>query len=280
MSTRHRPSPAGSLAQVGRAVRAEQIRTGGLRSFLLLGALPGGVVLPILLTVGIAYVAERISRLNSSEISVSAATSSNSVYWVITFTVIVGALAAAYAQATSMRGVARDADRYLHPRSWASATGRWIFYGLLTAVASALLIAILMTALPAAFPNVYSDVNLFSDAGIRFLVTVPIYAFFACGLGVGIAGIIGHPAGSLATILFWVFVVEDAIVFFPNGTRIQSFMPFLNGTWGTGQDLVISPPWGRDGALIWFAGIAATVFAAGCAAVVFRRRARTPRRAR
>lgn len=263
--------------QVGRGVHAEGIRTTGLRSFLLLGAVPAGVLLPLLITFGIAAVAERISRLNSSQISVSAATSSNSVYWIITFTAVVGALAAAYAQATGMRGPARDTDRYLYPRSWTSPLSRWIYYGLLTAAASAVLIAVVMSVLPMAFPTVYGDVALTSPAGIRFLITVPIYAFFACGLGVGLAGLIGHPAGTLAILLFWVFVMEDAIIFVPNGSKIQSYMPFLNGVWGTGQDLVISPPWGVNGALAWFATTCTVVFVLGVGAVALRRRSRRPR---
>lgn len=261
-----------AATQVGRGVRAEGVRTAGRRSFLLLGAFPAGVILPLLITFGIAYVAERISRLNSSQISVSAVESSNSVYWILTFTVIAGGLAAAYAQATSMRGPARDLDRYLYPWSPASALARWLFYGALSAVVSTILVAVVMAALPAAFPNVYSQVDLFSAVGVRFLVTVPIYAFFTCGLGVGLAGLIGHPAGSLAILLAWVFVVEDAIVFAPNGTKIQSFMPFLNGTWSTGQDLVISPPWGVNGALMYFAAVCSGVFLLGALSVTFRRR--------
>lgn len=261
-----------AAAQTLRGVRAEHVRAGGLRSFLLLGAVPAGVVLPLLITFGIAFVAERISRLNSTEISVNAATSSNSVYWIITFTAVVGGLAAAYAQATAMRGAGRDTDRYLYPRAATSALSRWVYYGLLTALVSAVLVAVVMSALPAAFPDVYSEVNLFSSAGLRFLITVPIYAFFTCGLGVGLASVIGHPAGSLAVLLFWLFVLEDAIVFFPNGTKVQAFMPFLNGVWGTGQDLVISPPWGINGALTYFALVATGVFVLGALALAMRRR--------
>ncbi|MFC0314320.1 ABC transporter permease [Gordonia phosphorivorans] len=263
---------SGALTQVRRGVRAEAIRTGGLRSVLLLGALPAGVLLPLLITTAIAYVAERIAGLDSSKISVSAATTSNSVYWIITFTVVVGALVAAYAQATAMRGPAGDLDRHLYRRPWTSAVARWLFYGLVTAATCAILCAAVMALLPVAFPTVYGDVDPLSAVGVRFLITVPIYAFFACGLGVGLAGLIGHPAGSLAALLFWVFVMEDAIIFAPNGTKIQAFMPFLNGVWGTGQDLVISPPWGVDGALAWFAGICAVVFALGLAAITARRR--------
>lgn len=261
-----------AVRQVGRGVRAERLRTGGRRSFLVYGALPAGVVLPLLITFGIAYVAERISRLQSDEISVSPATSSNSVYWIMTFTVVVGALAAAYAQASCLRGPARDADRYLYPRAWTSALSRWLYYGLLTALVCAILVAAVMAILPRAFPAVYSEVELFSPVGVRFLLTVPVLGFFACGIGVGLAAIIGHPSATLAVILFWVFVMEDAVVFAPNGTKIQAFMPFLNGTWGTGQDLVISPPWGPTGALVYFGAVATAIFVLGAGALALRRR--------
>lgn len=260
------------LAQLGRGVRAEGVRAGGLRSPLLLGGIPAGVLLPLVVAFAIASVAERISRLRDSQITVTAVTSTNSVYWVLTFTPIVAAIAAAYAQAVAMRGPGRDADRYLYPAAWTSPVARWLFYGVLAAVVSAVLVAVTMSLLPALFPTVYGDVDLFSPEGRRFLVTVPVYAFFACGLGTGLVGLIGHPAGTVAVLLFWVFVGEDAIVFVPNGLKVQAYMPFLNGVWGTGQDLFITPPWDQNGALRYYALVCLGVFALGCGAVALRRR--------
>ena len=260
------------VRQVGRGTRAEAIDAGGPRSFLVRAAVPAGIILPLLITFGIAAAGEWISGLDSDEIGVTEVTSSNAVYWILTFTVVVGALCAGYAQASAMRGTARDLDRYLFPRSWTSALSRWLFYGALTALVSAVLVALVMIALPLVFPQVYGQVDLFSATGARFLLTVPVYAFFACGLAVGLAGVIGHPAATLAALLLWVFVAEDAAVFLPNGSRIQSFLPFLNGVWGTGQDLVIDPPWGRDGALVWFAVICTAVFVIGAIALSVRRR--------
>ena len=39
--------------------------------------------------------------------------------------------------------------------------------------------------------------------------------------------------------------------------RVQPYMPYLNGIYGTGQQLGLSPPWGINGALAYFCGIAA-----------------------
>lgn len=49
--------------------------------------------------------------------------------------------------------------------------------------------------------------------------------------------------------LLWAGVVEDAIALIPNGMTVQQYMPFLNGIYGTGQWLALTPPWGRSGAL-------------------------------
>ena len=264
-------------AQIARGIKAEHIRAGGRRSLLAYAGIPGVVLLPLLITFGIAYASERIAALNSTEISVAAFQTENSAYWILNFGAVAGALIAAYAQASSMHGALGDVDRYLYPRSWTSSLSRWLYYGILTAAVSLLLMAFVMTVLPAAFPTVYGDVDLTSAVGIRFLITVPVYAFFACGLAVGVAGLIGHPAASVAILLFWIAIVEDAIIFVPNGGAIQAYMPFLNGIWGTGQFLVMTPPWGKNGALIWFGIVAIVIYLLGAGAIALRRR---PRRAR
>ncbi|MFZ2512032.1 MAG: ABC transporter permease [Gordonia sp. (in: high G+C Gram-positive bacteria)] len=273
MSKPHLTAPG----QIARGIAAEHIRAGGLRSLLVYAGIPGVIVLPLLITFGIAYASERIAALNSTEISVAAFPTENSAYWVLNFGAVAGALIATYAQASSMRGALGDVDRYLYPRSWTSTLARWLYYGLLTAAVSLGLIAFLMAVLPVAFPEVYGDVDLTSMIGVRFLLTVPIYAFFACGFGIGLAGLIGHPAAAVAVLLFWIAIVEDAIIFIPNGGKVQAYMPFLNGIWGTGQFLVMTPPWGKDGALVWFGAVAVVIFLLGTGGVALRRR---PRRAR
>ena len=266
-----------AFGQIARGMRAEHIRAGGLRSLLVYAGIPGVIAAPLLITCGIAYASERIAALSSTDITVSAFQTENAAYWILNFGAVAGALIAAYAQASGMRGPLGDADRYLYPRPWTSILARWMYYGLLSALVSLVLITFLMAVLPAAFPEVYGEVHLASAVGIRFLITVPIYAFFACGAGVGVAGLIGHPAAAVAVLLFWIAIVEDAIVFLPNGGKIQAYMPFLNGIWGTGQFLVMTPPWGKDGALLWFAAVATVVFLLGAGAVALRRR---PRHAR
>ncbi len=263
MSARER---AAGVRQVGRAVRAEPVRVGGARSVLLVGAVPGTVLLPLLVTFGVAVVAERFASIPGS-IRVTSVATTNSVYWVITFTVTGWAVIAAYAQAGAGRGALADLDRLLYPRSWIGPVARWIGYGAAAAACSALLVVAVMLLLPALFPQVYGGVAVASAAGLRFVVTVPIYAFFATGLGIGVAALVGHPAGAVVVLLGWAYVIEDAISLLPDGYTLQTYMPVLNGIYGTGQELAFAPPWGPTGALAYCGAVAAVVFGAGCLAL-------------
>jgi len=261
-----------AAGQVARGVYAEAVRSSGLRGVLLRGALPAGVLLPLLVTYVIAFAFERIAHFDGSDITVTETTTTNSVFWVLQFTVAVGTITAAFAQASALRGPGRDVDRYLYPRSGTSALSRWIFYGLLSAAVSLVLVTVIMATLAPAFPTVYGQVDLTSSAGVRFLITTPILAFFACGLGVGVASVIGHPAGSVAFLLLWIFLVEDSMYLVPDGTRVQAYMPFLNGIWSTGQEIVITPMWGKDGALVYFALVSTAAFLVGTGVLALRRR--------
>ncbi|WP_168704735.1 ABC transporter permease [Gordonia paraffinivorans] len=255
--------------QIGRGTRAELTRVSGARSILLYGLVPGAVLLPLAITLGVATVAERFASISSS-IQVTSVTTTNSVYWVITFTVMIWAVVAAYAQATAERGPLGELARYLYPRRWTGLVSRWIAYGVGAAVCSAALVALVMAILPTFFPKVYAGVDIGSAAGVRFLVAVPVFAVCAVGIGVGLAAIVGHPAGTVVGLLGWAYVIENAISLVPNGYTLQNYMPFLNGTYGTGQELAFMPPWGPTGGLVYCAAIAVVLFALGCAAVALR----------
>lgn len=259
-----------ALASLVRAVRAELVRSGGLRSPLVFAAVPVAVVLPLVITVGVAAVAERFASL-PGEIQVTSVQTTNAVYWVIVFTVMGWALVATTTSADAARGAGSDLQRHLFPRVWTGPTARWIVYGVYAALTSIVLVALVLVTLPLAFPLVYGGVDLTSAAGIRFLLTVPLYAFAACGIGVGLGTVVGHPVIAAAVLLAWVFVVENAIALFPRGYTLQEYMPFLNGQFGTGQELAFAPGWGRDGGLVYVIAVAAIVFAVGCGSLKLKR---------
>ena len=129
-----------------------------------------------------------------------------------------------------------------------------------------------MTTLPHLFPVVYGGVDLGSSAGLRFCWAVPFFAYCAASLGVGLAALTGSGLTAIALMLLWAGVVEDAIALIPNGMTVQQYMPFLNGIYGTGQWLALTPPWGRSGALGYFALLSVAFLAAGIAAAGVRRR--------
>ena len=260
-----------SAVQFGRAVRAEIVRVGGPRSPLLYAALPGAIMLPLLVTFAVATVAERFAVL-SDDIRVTSVGTENSVYWVITFTVMVWAVIAATAQASATGGPASEVARFLFPRTWTGVGARWLVYGCFAAATSLLLVTVVMLVLPAAFPAVYSGVDIASPAGVRFVLGVPLYAFAACGAGVALGALIGHPVVTAAALFGWVFVVENAIALVPDGYTLQGYMPFLNGQFGTGQQLAFTPPWGPTGALAYLFAVTVGLFALAWASLAWRAR--------
>jgi hypothetical protein len=92
------------------------------------------------------------------------------------------------------------------------------------------------------------------------------------GISLGVAAVVGNPAASVAILLGWVYIVENTIALIPNGYTIQGYMPFLNGVYGTGQAIVLMPPWGINGAIAYSGGVAVAMFAIACGTARLRRR--------
>ncbi|MGV9411610.1 ABC transporter permease [Nocardia sp. NPDC003693] len=254
---------AGAAPSLGarwwRAVLAEWTRTSG-RGFLWTVAVPLTVVLPLVVTFGIATVAERFARI-PGQVAVTSVSTTNAVYWVITFVTAIMMVTAAYAHGVQRRGDVRDLEAFLFPRAWIAAAARWVFYGVIAAVAAVVLLVIVLVALPRLYPLVYGEVDLTGAAGLRFLWTVPVYAFAACGMGVALGAVIRTPSAAVAVLLFWVYVVENSISLLPHGFTLQAYAPFLNAVAATGQELAFLPRFGPNGSLIYFLVITVAVFA-------------------
>ncbi|GAB09636.1 putative ABC transporter permease protein [Gordonia araii NBRC 100433] len=254
------------------AIAAEATRASGRRSPWWFIAVPLAIALPLLITYAVAAVAERFATMTTTSITVTAVESNNSVYWVINLGVLILAVGAAHAQASAAGGPTADTERYLFGSPSTAVVARSLFYGPVAAAVALGLVVLLMSTLPRLFPVVYGGVDLGSGAGLRFCWAVPVFAFFASALGVGLAALTGSGLTAIALMLLWAGVVEDAIALIPNGMTVQQYMPFLNGIYGTGQWLALTPPWGPNGALVYFAVVAAVFVAAGIAATAVRRR--------
>ncbi|WP_433521277.1 ABC transporter permease [Nocardia pseudovaccinii] len=249
------PGPA---TLIRRGVAAEWTRTAG-RSFLWTVAVPLTFVLPLVVTFAIAAVAERLADLPGQSY-VATVSTTNSVYWVITLSVSVMMVTTAYAHATQWRGQTSDLNAFLFPRSWTVALARWIYYGAITAISITVLLVVVMVALPHQFPKIYGAVDITDSAGIRFLWTVPSYAFAACGVGVAVGSLIRTPSAAVAVLLFWVYVAENSINLLPHGYTLQAYAPFLNAVAATGQEVAFLPRFGRTGSLLYFILVAVTLF--------------------
>ncbi|BBX03500.1 ABC transporter permease [Mycolicibacterium moriokaense] len=262
-----RVSTAGALAV--RSLRAEQIRTGG-RSRLWTVIVPAAAVIPMVITFGIAAVAEAFARI-PGQLSVLQVSTSNAAYWVITITVVLVAVAAADGQASESRYRAREYVRIAMPRPWAVLVGRWVFYGAVGAVVAAVTLVLVLALLPVVSPLVYGPVSVTDPVARRLLWTVVVLAFFAAGAGVGVGAIIRSPLGAVGAILLWAYVVESAAGYLPSGASLQRFMPLLNAVYATGQDTVLIPPWGKDTALLYTCALFSVIFMVAAAERMIRK---------
>ncbi|MQY19712.1 ABC transporter permease [Nocardia macrotermitis] len=248
----------GPITLVRRGIAAEWTRTSG-RSFLWTAAVPLTFALPLVITFGIAAVAERLAAVPGQSY-VATVTTTNSVYWVMTFSVSIMMVTAAYAHATQWHGQTSDLNAFLFPRSWTVALARWIYYGVIAAISTVVLLVVVMVTLPHQFPHIYGAVHVTDSAGIRFLWTVPTYAFAACGVGIAVGSLIRTPSAAVAVLLFWVYVAENAVNLLPHGYTLQAYAPFLNAVASTGQEVAFVPRFGRTGSLLYFILVAVALF--------------------
>ncbi len=250
-----------------RSAHAEQIRTAGTgRLWTVL--VPAAMVTPLVISVGIAAVAEAFARI-PGQLSVLQVPTSNAGYWVITVTLAVVAVAAADGQSSESRYRTAEYIRLVMSSRWSAPVGRWLFYGLLGAVLAAVTMLVTLTALPAVSPHVYGTVSVADSAGRRLVWATALLAFFAAGAGVGVGALVRSPLGAGAVIVAWTYVLEAAAGYLPGGLAAQRFMPALNAGYAAGQDTVLVPPWSRDVALLYVCCLCAAMFGSGASATAF-----------
>ncbi|OBI78477.1 ABC transporter [Mycobacterium sp. E740] len=244
---------------VRRSVHAETVRTAG-RSPLWTVLVPVAVGVPLAITFVIAAVAEMFARI-PGQVSILQVSTSNAAYWVIAVTVIVMAAAAADGQSAESSYRTADHIRLALPRRWPDLVGKWLFYGTLSATLAVATTVVVLLGLPMISELVYGEVSLTDSTARRLLWTVPVYAFFAAGAGIGVGALVRSRVGGVAAILIWAYVVETAAGYLPSGASLQRFMPVLNAVFATGQDIVLAPPWGQNAALAYACAIFSAIFA-------------------
>ncbi|MDY6998180.1 MAG: ABC transporter permease [Actinomycetota bacterium] len=239
-------------------MRAERIRAGGL-SRLWTVMMPAAVVLPTVITLGIAGVAESFARI-PGQISVLQVSTSNAGYWVITIAVVVTAVAAADGQGSEKRYCAAEHVRLSVPRTWPVLLGRWIFYGVVGMAVAVATLVVVLAALPVVSPHVYGAVSATDAVAIRLVWTLAVLTFFAAGAGTGIGALVESPLAAAGLILLWVYAFESAAGYLPSGAWLQRFMPMMNAVYATGQDAILVPPWNENTALIYVCALFSVIF--------------------
>lgn len=260
------------MRSIVRAVGTEAVRAGGRRSPWWFVAVPLGIGVPLLMTYVVAAVFEKLATMNTGEVGVTPVEPNNSITRVIDVGVLIFAVGAAHAHGSAVRGPAAETERFLFRSPSTMILARSLYYGAIAAAAVLGMTVLLLTTLPHLFPVVYGKVGLLTGAGLRFCWAVPVFAFCAAVLGIGLAAVTRSSVAAIALMLLWAGFLENAIALVPGGMKVQQFMPFLNGIYGTGQWLALTPPWGCNGALAYFALCAALILAVGIAATIVRRR--------
>ncbi|GGG80722.1 hypothetical protein [Corynebacterium pelargi] len=233
-----------------RNVRAEAIRLAGFGPWLC-WVLPLAVFAPLLISFTVAAIAERIAK-DSAILRIQGVTSDNAAYWVVHLGVLICVIGAALAQTstTQLAPVVLLHTR-LQPRSLHILFARWLLCGAVACLVVWLDIFLLLVLLPQAFGQVYAGVDLFSFTGARLLWAGPVWTWIACGFGIGLGAVLRTPAATIAVLSVWALLIENAIALLPHGGTLLKFMPFLNGTFATGQAVAIEPGWGHNGALLY-----------------------------
>lgn len=267
------------VAGAVRAIRAERIRTGGVRG-LHTATLGLAVGLPMLVTLLVAAVAEHVAAV-AEQIQVTSVQTTNAAYWVLSLAPVVFACGAAMGTAQAPSGRAALIERRYRPGPIAAAVARWIRYGVPAALGTAALTAFVLVVLPTVFPIVYGQVGLWTAAGMRLVLVGGGVAFLWCGIGVAVGSVIPNGVGAVALILGWIEVIEPGTAMVPALLWLQRYLPFVNGLYGSGQDLIFAPPWSPDGAVLYLAAVTVAALAvATLPAAVLTARAGTRRTSR
>lgn len=108
------------------------------------------------------------------------------------------------------------------------------------------------------------DVDLLGSHAIRLYWGVPVYAFLAVLIGLGLGALIRQTAGAIVVLLVWSLVLENVLSAIPKVSDVAGpLMPFLNANhFIDGRDYGFDWWWNEYGSLLYFIVVAALVFGA------------------
>ncbi|ORM26890.1 ABC transporter permease [Williamsia sp. 1135] len=136
-----------------------------------------------------------------------------------------------------------------------------IVYGGLSA---AITFVLTLIALPMGKALSGSDVDLLGSHAVRLYWGVPVYAFFAVLIGLGLGALIRQTAGAIVILLVWSLVLENVLSAIPKVSDVAGpLMPFLNANhFIDGREYGFDWWWNEYGSLLYFVVISALIFGA------------------
>lgn len=141
-------------------------------------------------------------------------------------------------------------------------TVKAVFIGVLGAVLTGVvgLVAVYLTK---AFAGDEAGARLVfdGDSGWRPIYGIPLYAFLAVVLAVGVGTLLRQSAGTIALLLLWPLLIESLFNLFGSvGRDIMPFLPFMNANHFLGVEQGVEFHWGPWGSLAYFAAFVLIVF--------------------
>ncbi|WP_066908177.1 ABC transporter permease [Millisia brevis] len=155
------------------------------------------------------------------------------------------------------------------PRRTTVLIGKAVVYGLFGAVVSAVAAGgAILVARMVAGSEFAPDLSFDAPGAWRELYGVPIVAFLAVVLAVGVGALLRQSAAAIAVLLLWSLLVESLVPLFGSvGREITPFLPFVNANHFLGMTSTIEFHWGPWGSLLYFAAVVLVIGAAAAALV-------------
>lgn len=156
----------------------------------------------------------------------------------------------------------------MRPKRWDIYTAKTVFYVIMTAIASAVIIGVAFLIL-----SMTSGVDYFQPWNTTVLATAGrsiVYAVLGVFLVVGLSFLLRNAAGAITLVVAWILVVESLVGVIPKiGNTLSKWMPFMNGqNWSAPTEFVsvLDSPWN----IVWFAAVSLAVWLGGLLALVKR----------
>ncbi|MGX1807197.1 hypothetical protein ACWIGI_15900 [Nocardia sp. NPDC055321] len=254
------------------AIRAELTKL-TWRSGVLWAAIPLSIIVPLVLTAGIAALNEAIWDKNAAatpdEVLLPGGysmTPDNAVYWVLFFSTFFMMCAAVNSYGSEVRSKTVVLFNYIQPRRWTLLTAKLVVFGGLGAATTAVAVLAINGIVPRFSPRTWSEVSLFTPAGIRFVWAIPLYTVLLVALGLGLVALVRQTYIVVAAVLFLKLGTEAALLLasVDFGNALRRYSPFINAEYSTGQMQGMPDGiWGRNVAIAFYATCFLTVFGIG-----------------